>query len=70
MISKIRRLQPANPEFGFICAVDVPESGGKVGVLHSYPDRSQGIVANSPPRRIQKPDRRSAISGRGIPKNA
>jgi hypothetical protein len=30
MISKIRRLQFANPEFGFTCAVDVPESGGKV----------------------------------------
>lgn len=30
MISKIRSLQFANPEFGFTCAVDVPESGGKV----------------------------------------
>ncbi|MFN6475340.1 hypothetical protein [Nostoc sp. DedQUE07] len=33
MISKIRRLQPANPKFGFTCAVDVPQSGKVAGFL-------------------------------------
>lgn len=33
MIYAIRALQPANPKFGFTCAVDVPKSGKVAGFL-------------------------------------